>query len=93
MSAINLGDSAVVKDLLVNGKSKTIGTQTVDDLIVDGDLTCKKLTAVSGIQTFKTTQADTLFLTTGALDINGLATSNPGIGGRVWNDGGTLKIV
>ena len=33
-----------------------------------------------------------VFLTTGSLDINGLATANPGIGGRVWNDGGTLKI-
>jgi len=93
MSAINLGDSAVVKDLLVNGKAKTVGTQTVEDLDVEGLLTAKTITCASGTQTFKTTQADSLFLTTGALDINGLATSNPGIGGRVWNDGGTLKIV
>ena len=89
---MNLGDSAVVKDLLVNGKSKTVGTQTVEDLDVEGLLTAKTITCASGVQTFKITQADTLFLTTGALDINGLATSNPGIGGRVWNDGGTLKI-
>ena len=60
----------------------------VGDLITDNVKDRK-----SGVQTLKTAQADSLFLTTGQLDINGLATTNPGIGGRVWNDGGTLKIV
>jgi len=73
--SLGLGDSAVVKELIVNG-----------------DLEANKITCSSGTQTLKTVQADSLFLTTGALDINGLATTNPGIGGRVWNDGGTLKI-
>tara|TARA_R110000764_G_scaffold147023_2_gene234868 strand:+ start:36 stop:347 length:312 start_codon:yes stop_codon:yes gene_type:complete len=102
MSAMNLGDSAVVKDLIVNG-TQTVGTQTVTDLTVENDLKVNgvikspasfagDVTCLSGTQTFKTTQADSLFLTTGSLDINGLATANPGIGGRVWNDGGTLKI-
>lgn len=80
MSATGLGDSAVCGNLLT------------DNVKVQTKVECGTITCDSGIQTFKTTQADSLFLTTGQLDINGLATSNPGIAGRVWNDGGTLKI-
>jgi hypothetical protein len=80
MSAVGLGDSAVV------------GTINADNVKVDNTITCNTITCESGTQTLKTAQADSLFLTTGQLDINGLATSNPGIAGRVWNDGGTLKI-
>lgn len=75
MSAVGLGDSAIV-----------------GDMIVESEVKCGTITCDSGTQTLKTVQADSLFLTTGQLDINGLATSNPGIAGRVWNDGGTLKI-
>ncbi len=81
MSAAGLGDSAVVGDLIT------------DNVKVNTKVECKTITCESGVQTLKTAQADSLFLTTGQLDINGLATTNPGIGGRVWNDGGTLKIV
>jgi hypothetical protein len=80
MSATGLGDSAVC------------GNFITDSVKVDNKIECKTITCESGIQTLKTAQADSLFLTTGQLDINGLATSNPGIAGRVWNDGGTLKI-
>jgi hypothetical protein len=80
MSAVGLGDSAVV------------GTINADNVKVDNKIECNTITCESGTQTLKTAQADSLFLTTGQLDINGLATSNPGIAGRVWNDGGTLKI-
>lgn len=80
MSAVGLGDNAIVGEIKVETK-------------VDcGTITCGTITCDSGVQTLKTAQADSLFLTTGQLDINGLATSNPGIAGRVWNDGGTLKI-
>jgi hypothetical protein len=81
MSAVGLGDNAIVGEIKVETKVEC-GTITCG-----GDITCD-----TGTQTLKTVQADSLFLTTGQLDINGLATSNPGISGRVWNDGGTLKI-
>ena len=84
----SLGENAYVGNLIVEKSVVNAGTQTCQSLVVNGDITC-----TAGTQTFKTSQADSLFLTTGALDINGLATSNPGIGGRVWNDGGTLKII
>lgn len=83
----SLTETAVCKNLI----TKNAEVQT--DLTISGELKCKTITCSSGVQTLKTAQADSFFLTTGALDINGLATSNPGIGGRVWNDAGTLKIV
>lgn len=85
MSVVGLGDKAKVGTLTADA-----GIQVQPGAPIDcGAINCRNGTT----QTFKTTQADSLFLTTGQLDINGLATTNPGIGGRVWNDGGTLKIV
>lgn len=83
----SLTDTALCKNLI------TQNAEVQTDITISGELKCKTITCSSGVQTLKTAQADSLFLTTGALDINGLATSNPGIGGRVWNDAGTLKIV
>lgn len=87
MSTTAIGTIARCETLIATDKVKSKDIEVDNSLIVDGNL------GVTGTSTLKITQADTLFLTTGALDINGLATSNPGIGGRVWNDGGTLKIV
>jgi len=85
----SLGENAYVGNLIVEKSVVNAGTQTCKSLAVNGDITCTG----GGTQTFQTTQAESLFLTTGQLDINGLATTNPGLAGRVWNDGGTLKIV
>jgi len=87
MSTTALGPVAMCGKLIAKDKIE------VKDIVVDNTLDVDGNLSVTGTSTLKITQADTLFLTTGALDINGLATSNPGIGGRVWNDGGTLKIV
>jgi hypothetical protein len=79
-----------VSDIASIEKSELKSTQ----LAITNTTTSKIYTfGITGPQCQIDSSADNLVLNSGLLILNNIPTSNPGISGAVWNDGGFLKIV
>jgi hypothetical protein len=82
--------SFTVSDIASGEKSELRSTQ----LAITNSATSNIYTfGATGTQCQIDSSADNLVLNSGLLILNNIPTSNPGVIGAVWNDGGFLKIV